>query len=337
MVVGQEVDSLNYNFEETVEEIVFHRPSTPSQALRLLPHNASPSQQDSIIQLYFKPNIISPSNRPDTLDIPGIKGKRYDINNIPTYKDGFFTHNKYLHPELKVTFSGIAGDPIPYRLCNDVFITSTLLICFFVVFFIISRSLHVIKIQLKYFFFNRKRNEGVLLNRDSEMKTQIYVNFLSSFLLAIIFLYYTEYYLPDVFNRVSPYKLLFLNMFICIIYYLIKHITYQIVNWTFFSSQNKEKWEKAFHFLSFIKAICFFPLTLIIVYFNLSIQVAIWIFLCFIFLFEISLTFKTKQIFFNYNLGEIHIILYLCTLEFLPLYFLWWCLVEANRYTIVFI
>lgn len=337
MISGQEIDTIQYVLEETDEEIVFHRPSTPYQALRLLPRNATPSQQDSIVQLYCKPVIVCPSDRPDTLKLPGLEGARYNLDDVPQYKDGFFTGNEYLHTELKVTFPGIAGDAIPYRLRNDIFITSTLLICFFAALFIITRFLHVLLIQLKNFFYNRDRNETILLNRDSEMKTQTYVNLLTSFLVAIMFLHYTSYAMPDVFNRISPYKLLLLNTCICFAFLLTKFIGYQITNWTFFSQQNKGQWNNIYNLLTLIKAISYFLLTLVIVYFDLPIHVSIWILSFLIFTFILLLSFKAKQIFFNYNLALIHLFLYLCTLEIIPLLALGWVLVEANMYTLVFI
>jgi len=337
MVIGQEADSTGYHFEESSEEVVFHRPTTPYQALKLLPRNATPSQQDSIVQVYCKPVIVAPSNRPDTLGLPGRKGKIYNLQDIPTYKDGFFAHNENLHSELRLTFSGIAGDPVPYRLRNDVLITSTLLICFFGVLFIISRYLHVLYVQLKYLFYNRDHNETVLLNRDSEIKSQLFTNILCSFLLAIMFLHYTEYTLPDVFNRTSPYKILLLDMLVCIVYFITKDIAYKLTNWTFFSKQNNEQWSNSYHLLTLLKTTGYFILTLVIVYFDLSIELSIWVYLILIFTFELLFTYKTKQIFFAYKLGSFHLFLYLCTLEILPLFFLWWSLIEANKFTIVFI
>ena len=75
----QQADSTaQYSFElteDTAEQQVFVRPHTPYQAIRLLPHHASESEKDDIVRQYFEPVIVKPSQRPDTLYIPGLKGR----------------------------------------------------------------------------------------------------------------------------------------------------------------------------------------------------------------------------------------------------------------------
>lgn len=316
---------------------VFHRPATPYQAIRLLPRDASEAEKDSIVQHFFQPIILAPSTCPDTLNLPGLKGYKTDWKEVPSYREGFFTGNAFLHPELRVTFTGIPGDPVPYRLQSDVFITSTLLISFFVAIFIIARSLHTLLLQLKIFFYNRDRKDLFLLKSDSEMKSQSYVILLACFLLSILFFNYTEIRIPSVFNRISPYKLLFLDMSIFLIYYIIKYIAYSICNWTFFSQQQRTQWTNAYNLIGLGKALLFFPLALLVVYFDLSIQVTIWIVILILLISQILVIFKAKQIFFYHKFGLFHLILYFCTLEMIPLFILWRLLIKANEFMIVYI
>lgn len=133
-MIMQQSDSTAYSFEsgdESMEQTTFHRPQTPYQAIRMLPATATPAEQDEIVQKYFKPVIVDPSHRPDTLSLPGLKSVGKKISDLPTYKDGFFKGNQYLHPEVRVTLNGIPGDPVPYSLRSDVFVTFTLLLKFF--------------------------------------------------------------------------------------------------------------------------------------------------------------------------------------------------------------
>lgn len=337
----QQADSTVYHFEEdaaaSAPQHVFHRPATPYQAIRLLPRNASESAKDSIVQRYFEPVILQPSARPDTLGLPGLKGSLSDWKDVPSYRDNFFTDNPYLHPELKVTLTGVPGDPVPYRLSDDVFITSTLLVSFFVAIFIIARSLHVMLLQLKNFFYNRDRKEVIMLKSDSEMKNQAFVVLLACFLMSILFFSYTEVRMPSVFNQVSPYKLLLLDMGIFISYFVLKYILYGIVNWTYFAPAKRSAWINAFNLVILVKALLLFVLTLLVVYFDLSHEAAVWAFLSIFALGEILMIFKTKQIFFSYRFGWLHLILYFCTLETTPLLLLWGALINFNELMIVYI
>ena len=337
MTSGLVTDSISGVLQEVNEAVIFHRPSSPYQALKLLPANATPAQQDSVVQLYCQPVKVCHSCRPDTLSLPGLEGTHFGLENVPKYTDGFFSDNEYLHTELKVTFSGIAGNPIPYRLRDDIFITSTLLISFFVVMFIIARSLHVLFVQFKNFFYFHKRNEMIILNRDSEIKTQTYVILLSSFLMAIMFLHYSSSALPNVFNRTSPYKLLVLNSCVCLMYFFVKVIMYQTTNWTFFSHQSIQQWNNMYNLLALLKVVGYFMLTLVIVFFDLQNSVSIWMFFIIYSAFILLLAYKVRQIFFCYNFALMHLFLYLCTLEIIPLLFLGWILIEANLFTLVFV
>lgn len=327
-----------YQFEpdtgQVQPDVAFHKPQTPYQAIKLLPYNATEEQKDEIVQKYFKPVIVAPSNRPDTLSIPGLKSTDPTLKDLPTYRDGFFKNNALLHPELKVTLQGIAGDPIPYRLRTDVFVTSTLLLSFMVVMYIFARSMHVMGSQLKNFFYNRDRKQIFTLKSDSEMKNQSFIILLACFLLTILFFNYTEERMTSVFNRVSPYKLLAIDMGIFLVYYFLKYAYYGILNWTFFSEQKRSQWFNAYNLIVLGRAFCFFPLVLLAVYFDLEIQKTITVFLIILALSEMLVIFKAKQIFFVYKFGALHLFLYFCTLEAAPLLVLWKALVSANQYLI---
>lgn len=341
-MILQQTDSITaqtYSLDgETEEQPVFHRPTTPYQAIQLLPYNATPSQKDDIVRKYFQPVIVKPSQRPDTLYLPGLKGEgRIDFEKLPSYKDGFFSGNKYLNPNLKVTFTGVPGDPIPYSLRSDVFVTSTLLMSFFVVMYIFARSMHVLKMQLKNFFYVRDRKQIFTLKSDSEMKNQAFIVLLACFLLTILFFDYTEERMTSVFNQVSPYKLLAIDMGILLFYFISKYIYYSIVNWTFFSNQKRSQWINAYNFIILAKAVCLLAVVLLVVYFSLDIQATIIATLSIIGISEILMIFKAKQIFFTYKFGLLHLFLYFCTLELVPLFFLWEILVSANKYLIAYL
>ena len=337
----QQADSTGYSFEQdmdTASQAAFHRPQTPYQAIRLLPRSATESEKDDIVQKYFEPVIVAPSQRPDTLLLPGqVNSKTFDPLNTPAYLQGYFKGNECLHPELRVSLRGIPGDPIPYRLRSDVFVTAVLLLSFFVAMFILSRSMHPLKMQMKNFFYNRDRKQIFTLKSDSEMKNQVFIVLLVCFLLTILFFNYTEMKMTSVFNQVSPYVLLALDMTIFMVYYLVKYILYIAVNWTFFPAQNRSQWMNAYNFIVLSTALCLLPLVLLVVYFDLPLHVMMTVAGAIVIMSGMMVIFKAKHIFFVYKFGLSHLFLYFCTLEMAPLLFLWKMLVTANEYLIGYI
>ncbi len=334
---ASQTDSIAYTFEagaDTASQQAFHRPLTPYQAIRLLPRTATEAEKDDIVQKYFQPVIVAPSQRPDTLSLPGLKGTEAPSVALPAYKNSFFNGHEYFHPEIRVVLSGIPGDPVPYRLRSDVFVMATLLLSFFVAMFILSRSMHPLKMQLKNFFYNRDRKQIFTLKSDSEMKNQAFIVLLACFLMTILFFNYTEIRMTSVFNQVSPYVLLSVDMAIFLLYYLFKYLLYISVNWTFFPSQNRSQWMNAYNFIVLAKALCLMPVVLLVVYFDLSLHLMLIAVAIIVALSGIMVVFKAKHIFFVYRFGLLHLFLYFCTLEMAPLLFLWKMLVVANEYLI---
>lgn len=250
-------------------------------------------------------------------------------------KYGFFSDSKWIDKNKAIHFVGISGDPIPYKLSNDIFVTCTLLACLFIASFVVSRSMHAIGVQIKNFFQNRNRNETLSLKSEGKVKNHIYVVILESFVLSLLFFSYVEFHLIGDFTTVSPYLLLFADMTTCLVYFALKYALYGTFNWTFFSEEKRELWMAGYNLTIFGKAVTLLPLVLIVLFFDLPFEVCIYTFLVILLLNELLVLFKTKQIFFAFPLGIFLSILYFCTLEMLPLLLLWKTLVRLNEYLLI--
>lgn len=231
--------------------------------------------------------------------------------------------------------SGFSGDPVPYKLSNDIFVTTTLLICFFIASFVVTRSMHALFVQVKNFFFNRDRNESLSLKSEGELKNHFFVVLLESFVLSLLFFSYTEYKISGQLVETSPYLLLFVDMGICILYFLVKYAMYNMFNWAFFKPEETELWSTSYNLVMLAKAVFLMPLVLIVLYFNLPPAVCIWAFVGLIGVFELLILFKTRQIFFNTLAGLFTTFLYFCTLELIPLVALVGVLIKTNEFLIM--
>ncbi len=234
-----------------------------------------------------------------------------------------------------VTQPGISGDPVPYKLSNDVLVTTTLLISLFIACFVVTRSMHALFVQIKNFFFNRDRNESFSLKSEGELKNHVFVVVLESFVLSLLFFSYSEYKISGQFVETSPYLLLFVDMGLCIIYFILKYLFYSLFNWAFFKREDRELWTTSYNLVMLAKAIFLLPLVLVVLYFDLPPQLCIWGFIILIGIFELLILYKTRQIFFNSLSGILTTFLYFCTLELLPLLALVGILIKTNEYLII--
>ncbi len=111
-------------------------------------------------------------------------------------------------------------------------------------------------------------------------------------------------------------------------------MAYRIVNWTFFPRQELGQWNSTRWLLAIIKALCLFPLTLIAVYHELPLVPFLWTSGIILLVYEALILLKSKQFFFNYKFGCIHLFLYFCTLEIGSLALALRALVYINEYYI---
>lgn len=307
-----------------VEEPVIHKttkPQHPYQVLRSLPKDATPAQQDSAIQATFKPKEIHYSSRPDTLHIPGHDiGKSFKNVKLPKYyKENFFSTDTLLHPELNGGRYGMAGDPVPYTLRGDNVITLLLLFCFIVGMVSFSRSWLFISHQTKRLFYIQHSEDMSESETSAELRFQLFLVLQTGLLLALLQYFYTQQYIGTTFVLSSQYQLIAIFLALNIGYFLLKILVYHFVNAVFFSVRQSISWLKSLLFITGMEGVAMYPLILLLVYFDLSIQ-GVFIYFVAILIFVKILTFyKSYIIFFRHGTAFLQIILYFCTLEVVPL------------------
>ena len=244
---------------------------------------------------------------------------------------GFFSDNDWVKADSAVHLIGISGEPVPYRLSNDPFVTITLMLSLFMACFVICRSMHALGLQVKNFFRLRGRNEDFSLKSEGEVKDLLLVVLLESFVLCLLSYSYFAHSVAQRFTLLSPYMQLLCNMGVLLMYFACKYGIYRLFNRTFFGEDEHQAWLRAYNLVGFGKALIFLLLAMIILYSDLPVKFCIFTFLTLLGAAELLVLYKTKQIFFNSALGLVPTISYFCTMELLPLFFLWELLVAANR------
>jgi len=226
--------------------------------------------------------------------------------------------------------TGMAGDPVPYLFRNDNFVTITLLLSFFLVVWVISRSRHYLREQTKSFFHERERENMFSERTQTELRGQIFLIFQTCFVLGILFFDFTQEKQVEVFNHVSPYMILGTSVALCSLYYMFKTALYSFVNRIFFERRPCARFNEVYMVCVLALGLALLPVALLVVYFDLSFHTLLIVFFCVLLLDKTILFYKTWRIFFSYRWGWLHLFLYFCALEIVPALILFRILTFAN-------
>lgn len=301
-----------------------HRKLTPKEVLSWLPADATPAQQDSAIQHHIKPGKIRWSSRPDTLHLPGhpVPDKHHKITLPQYYRESYFSKDSLFHPEINGGRPGVAGDPIPYTIANDDFMTSLLLGCFILGCVAFSHSKDFILRHVKNFFRTPRSGTTVITETTAEIRFQLFLGVLTSLLLGILYFLYMRTYLGDTFI-LEQYKIIGICSGVVAIYFLVKAFIYWFTGWVFFDKRSTRQWLKTYLFILSSEGLLLFPLVMLQAYFNLSTKSSIIYSLFVIVLVKMLSLYKSYSIFFGRGWAFLQIILYFCALEIIPLFTLW--------------
>ena len=307
---------------------------TPKVVLSWLPKDATPSQQDSMVRAHIKIDEITHwSSMPDTLHLPGWSvGKSYrDINLPKYYRESFFSKDSLFHPELRGGRLGVAGDPVPYTVANDNFITSLLLLCFVLACVAYSMSKHFIVRQAKNFFRTPNYGTTVITETSNELRFQMFLVLQTCLLVGLGYFIYSREAKGDTFT-IEQYQVISIYAGCVAAYFLLKGILYASTGWVFFDKKKNEQWMKAYLFLVSCEGVLLFPGIMLMAYFGLSIQATVVYSLIVIGLLKILSFYKCYLIFFKLKGAFLQFFLYFCALEMIPLFALWGVLVLLSDY-----
>jgi len=305
---------------------------TPKEVLSWLPKDATPAQQDSAIQKHVKISEIHWSQQPDTLHMPGhSKGKSFRDVSLPQYyRESFFSKDSLFHPELSGGRLGVAGDPVPYTIAGDNLVTALLLGCFILAMVALARSREFILRQSKTFFHVQRGITSEITETSAEIWVQLGLIIQTCLLFAITYFIYVRTYVTDTFT-IEQYQIIGLFTVVIAGYCLLKALLYWMVDSVFFDSKSHEQWMKSYIFILACEGILMFPLVMLLSYFDLPIQKAVFYVVIVIVFAKILTIYRHFIIFFREKSQYLQIFLYLCALEIVPLAALWGILVQMSN------
>ena len=253
------------------------------------------------------------------------------------YEDmGFFQGDSLLHPEVKAAHTGFEGVLRPYRLLHDDWVTLSVLLCFVLLVMIQKRIRSYVVTQTKEFFFPSKNiTKKEKPNSNSERLIPLVLMLVISIMGGLGVYMYTQSQQHLFLGQLSPYMLIGAYTGIWILYFIFKTILSGFVNWIFFDKKKIEVWKKSGFFLFSVESLLIFPVIIITIYLNLPPHIPLWITLIIGLLVKILHLYKTFLIFFPKIYGTLHLIVYFCTLEIMPLLAVFIALIRVTDVLIV--
>lgn len=256
--------------------------------------------------------------------------------NTPFDAFDYFASDTLLHSEVPCQTYGFAATETPFRLRHDGWSGLLLLLCT-----VLAAKL-VLRIRKKFrellrdtFFPIQGKKEEPVADDPLRYSTRLAAVCLLSLSVAVIFFSYSQhdvgyYPFPE-----TPYLLFGAFFLLCLAYFFLKRMMGSFVNWIFFRKEKIITWQRSFTFLLVAEALLFFALSLAVSYLSMSQENILFMTVALVLFAKLILIFKTYQIFFPKIHGILHLFVYFCTLELIPMLVLQQMLTYAECLSVI--
>ena len=213
---------------------------------------------------------------------------------------------------------GVAGEQLPYKVRGDSAISILLIACFVVFVLSISNSMRFLVRHLKNFFFP-SYNDSVENGMATVMPFLVFLVFVDCLTLSLASHVVATEMMHAHFPMDSDILVIiaFFGMFV--VYFTAKGLLYKVVDSVFFDDKRNLQMMHAYLFLAAAEGVLLFPMVLLLVYFGLAEEKAIFYFVIVLILNKSLSFYKGWNIFFRQNGGVLQTFLYFCALEMVPL------------------
>jgi hypothetical protein len=246
------------------------------------------------------------------------------------YKEQFIPGDSIKWTSLGHKPSGFDGISMPYRLRMDDGINGLLLFCFILTAYVFAYGRKAIVEQIKNLFSRKEQTDFFGKATASDLRHRIMFRLQTCILMGIFTFGYFNDYNPSAFDQKSIYWVLGIYIGIGIAFYAIKWIIYSFLGWVFFNKNITSAWLESYSTIINMLGLCYFPLVLLMVYYDLPASTILIIGLNLIIFAKILMFYKWLKFFFNNLHGLFFLIVYFCALEILPCFLLVQGLLQTN-------
>jgi hypothetical protein len=183
----------------------------------------------------------------------------------------------------------------------------------------------------KLFLSSNLNAESTEAETSEALRVHICFTFQTALLLALLFCFYAQNRGHLELMTLSTLHLLGIYTVLLLAFIVTKQYLTHIVNSIFFTRQQCRRWTENFMTIFAIQSLALFPITLVAIYFDLPVKIVFQALLI-VLLFVKSLTLiKSFTIFFRHLHGVLHLFVYFCALEALPIAVGWATLVAVTQ------
>jgi len=215
--------------------------------------------------------------------------------------------------------SGHIGIPHPSLPQTDSWIFGALLTLFFLFIFSVSKSSSIISETLKSFFQIQDRSNLLSKSNAGNFRFRFFLN---EFSIGVISLYaYLYFHNPSTDLSIIKYGYFFL---VTTLFFVLKSILFDMLGFVFLERKVLKVAKESYFNIVFFIGTALFPVLIFQIYLPYDFYSIIDIISLLIFsIAYVFVLIKLFQIFFDKIVASFYILLYLCTLEFLPLFALY--------------
>ena len=259
----------------------------------------------------------------DTLSVDTLEAASQDmvaLDLISFDSCGVFSDDTLLHAEVPYRPYGFGSQATPFRLRSDAWSGLLLLVCLLLAASLVLRLRRQFRELLQSVFFPIPgKKEEPLVDDPLRYSTRLVAVTLLSLTAATVTFTYTQHDVGFYAFAETPYLVFAAFFLLWLAYFLAKRLLSGFVNWVFFRKEKIFTWKRATTFLYVAESLLFLVLSLLVAYLPFSPEEVFLFVICLVFFVKLLLLFKTFKIFFPKMYGTLHLIVYFCTLELMPL------------------
>ena len=234
----------------------------------------------------------------------------------------FLSGSPYWHPELPGRQTGFPCRLLPYRVRAGSQMACTMLVCFLMLVYMLTRYGGEMRTQVHDFFLptriRKEHHHGMGTAQGLLSMPYVYLMLSMMGSMGVSVMEQDSLgCLPRESARLAVQGF-YTTSWLC--YFFVKANSYAFVNWIFFDKQARREWHDTLFFILSLEATLLFPVLLVAVYMRTSPQVFVWSTLGVIAFAKVLLLYKAYRVFSVKIYGTLHLFVYFCTLEVVPLW-----------------
>ena len=214
---------------------------------------------------------------------------------------------------------GMSGSPMPYSLRSDNAVSIILLACFCLIIILGTQSYGLFTRQLKMLFRAPRDHSDSVRETSGEMNVMMVFVVINSLLLGIFSNLIVTEYVTTHFIIDSNALIVLLLSGAFLVFFFGKWFVQSLINIVFYGNKKNLQFLREQVFITASMCLFTYPMVMLLVYFNLSLESAITYFTIIIFFQEMLSFYKCWLIFFGQKGLFLQNILYFCALEIIPL------------------